>query len=106
MTDIVGVMSADCLTMESCSVLITNNGENFRRAFVNSERGRKELKEFCNEETYNKVIEVWGDEALVPEIERVSAYVEPPRSTEMTLEEKVDLLMMDKLIRDGVISGE
>lgn len=106
MTDIVGVMSADCLTMESCSVLITNNGENFRRAFINSEKGRQELKDFCNEETYNKVMEVWGDEALVPDIVQTSTYVTPPENTEMTLEEKVDLLMMDKFIRDGVISVE
>lgn len=103
------VMSVDHLTVESCSILTVIAGLNHRRAFINNERDRLSLREYCTDEVYNKVMEVWGDSPLIPMPTIDEEYVEPYENYEpheLTLEEKVDLLMIDKLVRDGVISGE
>lgn len=47
----------------------TQIGENWRRAFINSENGRKEIAEFLGEDTpqYIAVMQIWGETPLITE---------------------------------------
>ena len=70
--------TVDMLTTDSVSILTqkfieidgveTQVGQNHRRAYVNSEVGRKYLKE--NEPTYivNSVFSIWGDKPTIEEL--------------------------------------
>ena len=70
-------ITLDMLTEDSVSILrqqyINVNGEemqvggNIRNAYMNSERGREQIKTFLPEAQYNAVIAVWGDTPTVNE---------------------------------------
>ena len=76
----------DLLNRDSVSILkqefaIVNDtevqvGQNFRRAFTNSENGRKEIAEFLNEPYLTSVMAVWGDAPTVAEQVTESAEAE------------------------------
>lgn len=75
MNEIKEKKTVDMLTADSVSILTkkfieldeveTQIGENHRRAYENSERGRKLLKESEPQEVINSVFAIWGDTPTV-----------------------------------------
>lgn len=67
----------DMLTVQSVSILKqefavindveTQIGQNHRKAFVNSEKGRKAIAEYLTEPYLSSVMAVWGDTPVIVE---------------------------------------
>lgn len=80
--DIEEKKTVDMLTKDSVSILTqkfidvdgveTKVGENHRRAYVNSQSGRKELQEMETESVVNAVFAIWGDTPTLEEPERTT----------------------------------
>lgn len=57
------------LTSEGVSILTVTDGQNHRRAYSNSERGRTSLIAFEPDEVVDEVMAVWGDSPTVEDVE-------------------------------------
>lgn len=78
--DIIKKVTVDMLTDKSVSILTqkfieidgveTQVGDNHRKAYVNTEAGRKVLESEQDESTINAVFAIWGDAPMVTNTEQ------------------------------------
>lgn len=86
--------------LQSDSVTIISDG--LWKAYFNTVAGRAELEAECTPEVVAQVYEVWGAEPTVTE----PTYPQPEPATYAQLRAEVDMLLRERFIEKGVVSGD